>query len=279
MSENFLTVENLSFKFPKAKDFMFKNLNFSFPIDQDIIVILGSNGTGKSLLAQLLVGLQKIHSGSIKYFDQELTKLSTSERIKYISLTFQMVNKSFIKDTVEQELLFALNLREKNTKHVKQVDDFTETFPLIKNSLKDKHPLKLSGGEKRLLTLQLIDITNPEIIILDEPTVGLDFFHIQELIKLIHYLKSKKKKIIVITHDLKFLLSICDYCILLEKDKSDDLRSITYQGSLMDLLLNNFNLANSILSIPIEFILFREKVLNKEFESITDYQTYLKNYM
>lgn len=284
MEECFLELSNINVYLPNSKTFIFKDLNLSLTNNSPIVGILGSNGSGKTLLAKVLMGLLKIKSGKIILFGENITKVKTTKRLNRLSLSFQMINTSFLRHTVKDEVFFNQKLisdRNKNLNVKERVNNNQqqERTVIIKEFLAKKehqHPLTLSGGEKRKLSFYLLRMNNPDLYILDEPTVGLDYFGIQELKKEMQELTRNNKKIVIITHDLPFLMSLTDQVIILHKHEQTQVSSIRYQGSLTNYLLANEQEANSFLTIPIEFELYRNKILSKELANGIDYKTFLE---
>ena len=259
MPENYLELKNITFKYPKSNYNIFEGFSLKLSSKDDIVGIVGPNGSGKTALARILTGLVKIQSGNVFLFEKDITKLRTTKRIEKILLSFQMMNNAFITSSIEDEINYNFQLKTKLVKNT-YLSTNSETYILdfFKNKLK-QHPLTLSGGEKRKLSFQLLRIINPEVYILDEPTVGLDYYGVKELQNEIFELQKQKKKIIIISHDVGFLLSLVNSCVILIKQQEAENTVIAYQGSLENYLLNNFNSAQKFLNIPIEFSLYIDK--------------------
>lgn len=277
MSENFLELQNITFSYQKKKQYIFENFSVSIPSSNNIIGLLGSNGSGKTALAKILIGLVKTESGKVYLNEEDITKLRTTKRLSKISMTFQMTNNSFVKNTVKDELNYTYKLAQKIRSKLIQNDQRSNILPENWSSKTNQQPLTLSGGEKRKLIFQLLRILNPDLYILDEPTVGLDFYNIQELKKEIEQLKQSNKKVIIISHDLPFLLSLIDTCIILDKNENSNLSSLLYQGSLENYLLEQFSEADQFLNIPIEFIIYREKLLKNDLNKNFSYKNFLSS--
>jgi energy-coupling factor transporter ATP-binding protein EcfA2 len=184
---------------------------------------------------------------------------------------------SFIRHSLKDEILYSQKLlSEINLDKEQIINEVKQLLELFKDN-ENQHPLSLSGGEKRKLIFNLLKLSDPEIYILDEPTVGLDYYAIQELKKEIISLKLRNKKVIIITHDLKFLLSITDEVLILQKDEHTGMSSICYQGSLSRYLIHNEEVAKLILTIPIEFTIYKNKLLSNEIPSQTMYFDFLQS--
>lgn len=270
MNDFYLMLKNISIKIPKSNKYLFKNFNMNIPTNANVIGLLGSNGVGKSLLANSILGLNKIESGTIEFNEINLAKIKTSKRIKYISLMFQMVNSVFTRQNVIEELRITLKMKNKVEKSKMNVVNELNVLKDQYFNLIDQNPFLLSGGEKRKLLFTLINIMDPSIYILDEPTNGLDANHINKLLIDINNLVKKNKKIIIITHDLKFLSMISDYIVVLEREKSLNIAKIAYQGSFKKYLLNYDQYSNDYLTIPIELQIFRKLIKDNSIDFNTN---------
>ncbi|WP_027382003.1 ABC transporter ATP-binding protein [Epilithonimonas caeni] len=180
-------------------------INFSINKGENL-VILGKSGSGKSVTVKCLVGLTKVDSGEIIVFGKDITKLNedglNSVRMK-IGFLFQSA-ALYDSMTVRQNLVFTLQ------HHNKKLTE-AQMEPYVMDALKnvglqesiDKFPAELSGGMKKRIGLARALIIQPEIMIYDEPTGGLDTITAREIIDLISEIKIKYKTTsIIITHDL-----------------------------------------------------------------------------
>lgn len=178
-----------------------------FSVDKgENLVILGKSGSGKSVTVKCLVGLTKVDAGEIFVFGKDLTKMDedglNSIRMK-IGFLFQSA-ALYDSMTVRQNLIFTLQ------HHNKKLTD-AQMEPHVMDALKnvglqesiDKFPAELSGGMKKRIGLARALIIQPDIMIYDEPTGGLDTITAREIIDLISDIKLKYKTTsIIITHDL-----------------------------------------------------------------------------
>ena len=276
MDDHFLEVHNLTFSFPNSKENFFNKLSVSFKSNQSIIGILGSNGCGKTLFAKILTGLEKNKEGTIKIFGENLEKLKTRNRLTFISMSFQLVNNTFLKHSIKDEIEYTklMVTKIKKSENKQNIED--KEFLLPFRDKMDQHPLTLSGGEKRKLNFQLLRILNPQIYILDEPTVGLDYYALEELKNEISNLTKQNKKILIITHDIKFLLTLTDSVVIIDKNTISNTSAIIYQGSLRTYLMEHANSAEKTFSIPIEFKIYKNMINSNELDNKTTYNDFLK---
>jgi len=174
-----------------------------------ITTIVGASGSGKTTLAEIIDLLVIPSSGNVKYNSKNK-----------VGLVFQNPEEQFFASTVEKEIEFGLNYLNKDIYKIKKkVQDALIMVNLNPNYL-NRNPFSLSCGEKRKVAIASVLAFNPEIIILDEPTLGLDKKSQKSLIKIIKLLKNRyNKTIIVITKDTELAHIISDEVVVLNDGK------------------------------------------------------------
>lgn len=191
-----------------------KNLSLNLK-EGEKVALLGKNGAGKTTLLQTIVGLLKIKSGSIQIDGLEVEKKNMTEIRRKAGYVFQNPDDQLFMPTVLDDICFApLNCKMDIETAEKKAIDLLKYFNL--EDEKDFSPLKLSGGTKRLVCIASILITNPKVILFDEPTAYLDFPAKQKLIKTINDLTQTT---MIATHDLRFCMKTCDRIVLLNDGK------------------------------------------------------------
>jgi energy-coupling factor transport system ATP-binding protein len=214
--------------------------NFSCLIKSNLISgIIGSSGCGKSTLLNLIDGLDKCSVGYISVGDYEV-----SDGIrKSIGYLFQFSEDQFFNSSVYMEIEFGLKCFEsdnidsriRNAINLVGLDD----------SFLSLNPYKLSNGEKRKVALASILAYDPDIIILDEPTIGLDNLSKKSLMRLLKDLKNKYgKTIIIVSHDLNFIHKFVDYVYLIKDGK------VFLEGNKYDVLSNESAMKECGLIVP-----------------------------
>lgn len=177
----------------------------SFQINRsELIAILGSNGAGKTTLVRHINGLLKPSHGSVKVFGQE-TKLTTAANLsRRVGIVFQNPNNQLFEQTVKREIQFALkNFGFRSDEIESKAKWALDYFALSEYA--ERPPMELSGGEKKRLCIALVLAWDPDILILDEPTVGQDSEQKAKLIETIKFLLSRNKTVILVTHDIEFI--------------------------------------------------------------------------
>lgn len=170
----------------------------------DFIGLIGSNGAGKSTVMKSIMGLVK-YKGSIKLLGREISKCNITELAKHIGYVSQNPNDYLSKDTVYEELKFTLD--NMKIKDYSAIDETLKALGIYK--LKDKNPRDLSGGERQRAAVASIMVLKPDILMLDEPTRGLDSDVKKNLGQMLKRLNENGMTIIMITHDMDFAGEFC----------------------------------------------------------------------
>jgi len=174
----------------------------------DFLIIFGPSGCGKSTLLHSLLGLEKPSTGETKVFDKDLYNCSQDEianiRKQYIGMVYQQAN--WIKSLrVAENVRFPLLLLGKNRDEADKVArQCLEKVGMI--NWADYFPMELSSGQQQKVSLARALINDPEVIVADEPTGNLDTSSGEELMKLLTELNKKGKTIVMVTHDLEYLV-------------------------------------------------------------------------
>ncbi|HEY8889538.1 MAG TPA: ABC transporter ATP-binding protein [Clostridium sp.] len=234
--EKIMQLRDVSFEYLKDETVL-KDINLDI-YSGEKLVILGANGSGKSSLQKILNGLIFPSKGEYNAFGQIVTEDSLNDeqfskafrqRIGYI---FQNSDAQLFSTNVWEEIAFGPLQMKLSFKEVKKrVDGVIQMLNL--ESLKDRPPYKLSGGEKKKVAIASVLSINPEVLILDEPTNGLDPRTQRWLINLLVELNKAGKTLITCTHNLDIVEEIADRVIVFNED-----HKIVAQGSPKDILSN-----------------------------------------
>ncbi|SHI73369.1 ABC transporter ATP-binding protein [Parasporobacterium paucivorans] len=200
-----LKAEGIYFRYKKASPDILKNISFR-TYRSEIFSILGGNGVGKTTLLSILSGINKPYRGKVK-------SLMTDSR-KKIAYLPQNPEIMFVKDSIREDLEF---LAETNDLPVSIIEETVNKYDFFANvpEFFDSNPLDLSGGEKQKMAFLKLMLLDPEIILLDEPTKGLDAFSKKNLADILNTLTGKGISVVMVTHDLEFAARHSDRCALM----------------------------------------------------------------
>ncbi len=211
-----LEFKDIHFSYEKHKPLL-QNINFKIH-KGEMISIVGKNGAGKSTLTKLLCGFYKPTKGQLLLHQQDMKKLSIKERASKIGMVMQNPNQMLSKPILYDEVALSLRLQGLNESEVK-----TRVYETLK--VCGLYPMRnwpvsaLSYGQKKRVTIAAILVSNPEILILDEPTAGQDFKHYTEIMQFLKSLNEKGITIIMITHDMHLMLEYTSRSIVIADGK------------------------------------------------------------
>ncbi len=189
-----------------------------------ITSIMGKSGSGKTTLIELINALIIPTKGNIQVGSRVISKtrkIKNINNLRYkIGLVFQVPEEQFFCKTVKEEIEFGMKYFNKSVKSIQKHISDALIMMGLDDSYLNRNPFTLSSGEMRKVAIASVLAFNPKVIILDEPTIGLDNKSKENLIKIIKLLKNRyKKTIIVVSNDTDLLLKISDHVILLDKGK------------------------------------------------------------
>ena len=193
------------FRYEKELPDVVRDLNLTVR-KGELYCLLGGNGTGKSTTLSLLGRIRKPYRGKLYLKGKELGKYRESELYgAVLGILPQNPQCLFVKDTVEKDL----REMSKDEERLRDVIAKTEIGHLL-----NSHPYDLSGGEQQRAALAKVLLLNPEIILLDEPTKGLDGFYKQKLAEILKGLTKEGRTILMVSHDIEFCAEYGDTCAL-----------------------------------------------------------------
>lgn len=204
--------------------------------ENENLVVLGKSGSGKSVLIKCIVNLLEKDKGTIKVYNIEVDKEQTEDLIKIRDKIGFLFQGAALYDsmTVRENLTFQLTrslLEVEEDKIETKIIEALENVSMPDSI--DKMPSELSGGMKKRIGLARTLISNPKILLYDEPTTGLDPITSNEISELINYTKEKfKTSSIIISHDINCVKTVADRIIML-KD------GMVYKEGTLDEFLND----------------------------------------
>ena len=173
----------------------------SFTIEEgEFVAFVGTNGAGKSTTMRLINGLLKPTSGRVLIDSVPTTQLKTSELARRVGFLFQNPDHQICCNTVREELLFGFQAQGRlDDAARRRVDEMIERFDFDA----DAEPYLLNRGTRQLLALASIIVCEPDVIILDEPTTGLDFRECEKVMEVISQMNDSGTTVVMVCHDME----------------------------------------------------------------------------
>ena len=199
--------------------------------DQSFTAIIGQTGSGKSTLIQHINALLLPTSGSINIDEYLITATDKPSKLKPLrkkaGLVFQFPEYQLFEETIEKDIIFGpMNFGVSEEESKKIAHNVLKTVGLDESYL-NKSPFDLSGGQKRRVAIAGILAMNPDILILDEPTAGLDPQGTNEMMSLFKRINESGKTIILVTHDMNHVLQYCDEVVVMNHGKVEKHDTVT----------------------------------------------------
>ncbi|MBF0169415.1 MAG: ABC transporter ATP-binding protein [Alphaproteobacteria bacterium] len=238
MSHHRIRVEGLSFSYPGAKGTL-DQVSFEITHGESVAVI-GANGAGKTTLLNLLNGILCPSSGRITVGDLIVSEKTLQQVRRTVGTVFQDPDDQLFMPTVFEDVAFGpLNLGMSEDDCRRLAQSCLEEVGAW--HLQDRAPHHLSGGEKRRVAIAAVLSMSPDILLLDEPTTGLDARGRRQIIKLLGGFTHSK---IIVSHDLEMILDLCPRAIILNEGR------VEADGPTLDLLRDGALVERVGLEIP-----------------------------
>ena len=239
---NLFAVDNVSFAYPGHGPSL-SEVSFTVAPGERVALV-GANGSGKTTLLHLLDGLYFPHEGAITAWDTPLTEEALErapfgpEFRRQVGLLFQNSDAMLFCATVEEELAFApLQLRWPRAEIAERSAGVLELLEIA--HLRERAPQSLSGGEKKRVALAALLVTSPAVLLLDEPTAGLDPRSQSTLLEILEQLAEAGMTLVTATHDLTLLPHLADRALVLGED-----HRLAAEGPAADILHDDELLLN-----------------------------------
>ncbi len=220
-----IQVRNLSHVYNKgltSEQVALDNINFDI-YDGEIIGVIGHTGSGKSTLLQHLNGLLKADSGNIIIGGTDITSqgVAMKEIRRRVGLVFQYPEYQLFEETVAKDVAFGpRNLGLSENDIALRVRESLEMVGIDYDEFAERSPFELSGGQKRRVAIAGVIAMKPQVLILDEPTAGLDPGSHKEVLQLIRNVHEKQNNIIVfVSHDMADIAEMSDKVIVMDRGK------------------------------------------------------------
>jgi len=230
----------------------------------EFVALIGENGAGKSTLASLLIGLLKPIHGKILINGMDTKNKKVADLAQKIGYLFQNPDNQIFTSKVFDEVAFGLRNINLDSKEVEyRVEKSLKTMELWE--YKERHPHSLSRGQRQRLAVASILAMEPDILVLDEPTTGQDYGHIEKFMSLVKKLNNGGKTIILITHDMGIVVEYANRTIVMKNGE------IFLDGNTRDVFFQTELLKESFIEPPISTIIANK--LRKNLSSIPRFLT------
>ncbi|MDD4584031.1 MAG: energy-coupling factor transporter ATPase [Eubacteriales bacterium] len=208
-----LQLKDVWFRYSKEETDVIKGLSMEVAEGQ-LYCIVGGNGTGKTTALNILGGIRKPYRGQVLLKGKGIVKYKESQLYNgLIGILPQDPKSLFVEKTVELDLLEVLD-EKKLSKEDKEARVVSVAELVEINELLEAHPYDLSGGEQQRVALAKILLLEPEIILMDEPTKGLDNYFKEKLARILKKLLEKGSTIVLVSHDIEFCGRYGDRCAM-----------------------------------------------------------------
>lgn len=244
-----IETENISHIYSKNTPFERRALDgVSFYVEKNEFVgIIGHTGSGKSTLVQHLNGLLKPSEGRV-FIDGKDIWQNSAEVSKYrykVGLAFQYPEHQLFEETVYKDIAFGPKNLKLSDDEIHERVIFAMEFVGLSENLLDKSPFELSGGQKRRAAIAGIIAMKPDVLILDEPTAGLDPQGAKEILsKISEYRRKNGTSVVLVTHNMADIAENCDRIYVMNKSK------IAMQGTADEIFSRYSELSKIDLDVP-----------------------------
>lgn len=212
MSDTVLEVKNVETYYGKIH--ALRGISFTVNAGQ-IVTLLGSNGAGKSTTLRTISGLTRASAGSITFMGEDITKKPAHDIVEMGLIHVPEGRKIFKGMSIIENLELGSFTLKDDVERKRRMDHVFEVFPVL-HERRNRDSAFLSGGEQQMLAMGRSMMTNPKLLILDEPSMGLAPFMVQEIMKIILRLNKEGVTILLVEQNAKVALRLAHYGYVME---------------------------------------------------------------
>ena len=244
-----IEIKNLTYTYSKKTPFekmALKNITFSVE-EGETLGIIGQTGSGKSTLIQHLNGLIRMKNGEGTVFDKNIKDKKILKELRFdVGMVFQYPEYQLFADTVALDVAFGpKNMKLDKDEIDRRVKKAMDLVGLPYEKFAERSPFELSGGEKRRAAIAGVIAMEPKILVLDEPTAGLDPQGREDILELINKLKKEvSPTIIIVSHNMDEIAKMADHIIVLSEGY------IIYDGTPLDVFTQKDFKEKTELDVP-----------------------------
>ena len=255
--------QEVTYTYSPKSPFEFKALdNITLDISENkITAIIGHTGSGKTTLVQHLNALLIPSEGTINVCDFIITNDKKKNKNlktlrKRVGLVFQFPEYQLFEETIAKDIGFGPKNFGVSQEEIDKITKKVIKQVGLDESYLDKSPLELSGGQKRRVAIAGILAMDPDVLVLDEPTAGLDPLGAKAMLDLFVELNKQGKTIIIVTHEMDYVLEYCDLCVVVNKGK------IVFEGQPINLFINDEIMSRVGIEPPLAIEFGKELIKN-----------------
>ncbi len=219
-----LELKNICYTYGVGTPFEKKAVNdVSFSVNKgELIGIIGHTGSGKSTLVQMLNGLMKPTSGQVLLDGVDIwDKPKEIRKIRFkVGMVFQYPEYQLFEETVYKDIAFGPTNKGLSAEEIDKEVRRAARFTGLKDELLDKSPFDLSGGEKRRAAIAGVIAMDPDVLVLDEPTAGLDPMGRDVLLsQIVRYHEERQNTVLLVSHSMEDIARVADRIVVMNKSK------------------------------------------------------------
>jgi len=234
-------VEDLYFYYTRG-EYVLRGVTFTVELGESV-AIMGSNGAGKTTLVKHLNGLLKPVRGVVRVLGMDTREHSVAELARHVGVVFQNPDHQLFAETVEEEVRFALeNFGFPEDEIGERVEWALAEFGLER--YRKASPFSLSEGEKKRLAIASVVVYEPDVLVLDEPTVGQDAIQRERIAEMLREFMRRGRTVIVVSHDVEFVAELFDRVIVMSRGR------VVADGSARSVLTDPAVLSEARLALP-----------------------------
>jgi branched-chain amino acid transport system ATP-binding protein len=215
MSDTILEIEDLETHYGKIH--ALRSISFTVRKGQ-IVTLLGANGAGKSTTLKAISGLIRTTSGTIRYMGEDITRKPAHDIVKMGLIHVPEGRKIFKGMTITENLELGSFTLDDDAERKRRMDHVFDIFPVL-HERRNRDSAFLSGGEQQMLAIGRSMMTNPKLLLMDEPSMGLAPFLVQQIMKIIIRLNKEGVTILLVEQNAKVALKLADHGYVLETGK------------------------------------------------------------
>jgi energy-coupling factor transport system ATP-binding protein len=236
-----INFQNVSFRHP-GFDYALRGISLQI-VPGELVAFVGPNGAGKTTLIRHMNGLLKPTDGKVTVFGVDTRKSSVAQLSRKVGIVFQNADHQLFSETVRKEVEFGLQNFGLGKEETDRRADWALTLFDLKR-YENTSPMMLSGGEKKRLCFACVLAWDPDVLVMDEPTVGQDSESKEKITQTVKLLTSQMKTVVLVSHDVEFLWPLQPRTIILSGGR------IIFDGSAKEAFTDESLISKSNITAP-----------------------------